>query len=157
MLAPRTYQSTSARNGWCRSHYSMFLPRGFCLFISGVQPCWTLVQPRKRSLRWRRCAGTTGPIFLKFSGGRGISVGIGSIIAYGMPLFVCGQRYPVAFHADAVARFGGVLAFGYNLVARLGDMGWIRRVGGCVRGWIRGYHDCPSSYIRRIQRFVVNL
>ena len=38
--------------------------------------------------------GHNWPIFLKFSGGRGISVGIGSIIAYGMPLFVLWATIP---------------------------------------------------------------
>ena len=38
--------------------------------------------------------GHNWPIFLKFSGGRGISVGIGSIVAYGMPLFVLWAAIP---------------------------------------------------------------
>ena len=38
--------------------------------------------------------GHNWPIFLKFSGGRGISVGIGSILAFGMPLFVLWATIP---------------------------------------------------------------
>ena len=101
--------------------------------------------------------GHNWPIFLKFSGGRGISVGIGSIVAYGCPFRFVGDDTWCAVRADAVARFGGFVVDGDGPATCLGTLGWIRRVGGCVRGWIRGYHDCPSSYIRRIQRFVVKL
>ena len=59
--------------------------------------------------------------------------------------------------AHTMARFGGLLAFGDNLAARLGDMGWLRELGSRVWWWIRVNHDYPESYIRRIQRFVVNL
>ncbi len=38
--------------------------------------------------------GHNWPIFLKFSGGRGISVGIGSIVGYGIPLFVLWATIP---------------------------------------------------------------
>lgn len=38
--------------------------------------------------------GHNWPVFLKFSGGRGISVGIGSIVAYGVPLFVLWATIP---------------------------------------------------------------
>ena len=38
--------------------------------------------------------GHNWPIFLKFSGGRGISVGIGSIVGYGVPLFVLWATIP---------------------------------------------------------------
>ncbi len=38
--------------------------------------------------------GHNWPIFLKFSGGRGISVGLGSMVAYGMPLFVLWATIP---------------------------------------------------------------
>ena len=38
--------------------------------------------------------GHNWPIFLKFSGGRGVSVGIGSIVAYGMPLFILWATIP---------------------------------------------------------------
>ena len=38
--------------------------------------------------------GHNWPIFLKFSGGRGISVGLGSMVAYGMPLFILWATIP---------------------------------------------------------------
>ncbi len=38
--------------------------------------------------------GHNWPIFLKFSGGRGISVGLGSIAAFGFPLFVLWATIP---------------------------------------------------------------
>ena len=38
--------------------------------------------------------GHNWPIFLKFSGGRGVSVGLGSIVAYGVPLFVLWATIP---------------------------------------------------------------
>ena len=38
--------------------------------------------------------GHNWPIFLKFSGGRGVSVGIGSIVGYGVPLFVLWATIP---------------------------------------------------------------
>ena len=38
--------------------------------------------------------GHNWPIFLKFSGGRGISVGLGSMLAYGLPLFVLWATIP---------------------------------------------------------------
>ena len=38
--------------------------------------------------------GHNWPVFLKFSGGRGISVGIGSIMGYGVPLFVLWATIP---------------------------------------------------------------
>ncbi len=38
--------------------------------------------------------GHNWPIFLKFSGGRGISVGIGSIVGYGIPLFMLWATIP---------------------------------------------------------------
>ena len=56
-----------------------------------------------------------------------------------------------------LAGFGGILALSDNLVTGLGDMGWLWELGSRIWCWIRAYHDCPASYIRRIQRFVVNL
>lgn len=41
--------------------------------------------------------GHNWPIFLNFSGGRGVSVGIGSIVGYGMPLFVLWATIPGIF------------------------------------------------------------
>ena len=38
--------------------------------------------------------GHNWPVFLKFSGGRGISAGIGSIVAFGIPLFVLWATIP---------------------------------------------------------------
>ena len=38
--------------------------------------------------------GHNWPIFLRFSGGRGVSVGIGSIVGYGVPLFVLWATIP---------------------------------------------------------------
>ena len=38
--------------------------------------------------------GHNWPVFLKFSGGRGISAGIGSILAFGIPLFVLWATIP---------------------------------------------------------------
>lgn len=38
--------------------------------------------------------GHNWPIFLKFSGGRGISVGLGSMIAYGIPIFILWATIP---------------------------------------------------------------
>ncbi len=38
--------------------------------------------------------GHNWPVFLKFSGGRGISVGLGSMLAYGVPLFVLWATIP---------------------------------------------------------------
>lgn len=38
--------------------------------------------------------GHNWPIFLNFSGGRGLSVGIGSIVGYGVPLFVLWATIP---------------------------------------------------------------
>ena len=38
--------------------------------------------------------GHNWPIFLKFSGGRGIAVGIGSIVGYGIPLFMLWATIP---------------------------------------------------------------
>ncbi len=39
-------------------------------------------------------SGHNWPVFLKFSGGRGLSVGLGALLAYGIPLFVLWASIP---------------------------------------------------------------
>ena len=73
----------------------------FDVFVKGFLPVYVggpaLLDLDPSAVAVAALAGMCGhnwPIFLKFSGGRGISVGIGSIVGFGVPLFVLWATIP---------------------------------------------------------------
>lgn len=73
----------------------------FDVFAKGFLPVYiggpAMLDMNPAAIAFAALAGMCGhnwPIFLKFSGGRGISVGIGSIVGFGIPLFVLWATIP---------------------------------------------------------------
>ena len=73
----------------------------FDVFVKGFLPVYVggsavldLGSTTQATAALAAMCGHNWPIFLKFSGGRGISVGLGSMVAYGMPLFILWATIP---------------------------------------------------------------